>query len=64
MKMRNLYKMRILAGLSQLELSKKVGTARSVISEYETGRRGAHPARVKKLAEACGCSTSDLGIEV
>lgn len=51
---------RILAGLSQSELGKKIGVKHSLISNYENGLHSAHPSRIKELAEALGCNTTKI----
>ena len=60
MKIYNLAEHRIIAGLTQTELGERIGLPHSSISAYETGRRGAHPKRIKELADALGCSAADL----
>ena len=40
--------------MSQEELARKSGVARDTISKLETGRRGAYPTTVRKLAAGLG----------
>jgi transcriptional regulator with XRE-family HTH domain len=60
LKIYNLTEQRIIAGLSQTELGERIGVPHSSISAYETGRRGAHPKRIKELADALGCPVKKL----
>ena len=39
------------AVMSQEELAERSGVARDTISKLETGRRGAYPSTIRKLAE-------------
>jgi transcriptional regulator with XRE-family HTH domain len=44
--------LRILAGMSQAELSRRSGVSQGHISDLESGARNASPKTIKKLAEA------------
>jgi transcriptional regulator with XRE-family HTH domain len=55
-----LYVLRSLRGWTQVELADALGTAASVISEYENGRRRASERTVHRAAEALGISQERL----
>lgn len=55
-----LKKYRILSGLTQGELAKRVGMHRVSINEIENGKRPARPRTLKKLADTLGVDTRDL----
>ena len=57
-----LYVLRSLRGWTQVELADALGTAASVISEYENGRRRASERTVHRAAEALGISPERLYI--
>lgn len=56
-----LRQMRLDAGLTQVELGRRVGIASAVICRYEAGRCGVSLRRLEEWAKACGCR---LSIEV
>lgn len=60
MKIYNLTEQRVIAGLTQIELGERLGLPHSSISMYETGKRGAHPKRIKEIADALGCPVEKL----
>lgn len=43
------------AGLTQTQLAKRAGLARTLVVEIEAGTRNATPANLLKLAEALNC---------
>lgn len=51
---------RLKAGLSQNALGKKAGVSQSHISEIESGDKKIGLAIAQKLAQALGCSLTDL----
>lgn len=60
----NLKEARKSAGLTQLGLAKMVGTTKSTISLYESGKREPDILRLKAIAKALGVSCDYLlGIE-
>lgn len=56
----NLRDARKKAGLTQLQLAEKVGTTKSTISLYESGKREPDILRLKDLAHALGVSCDFL----
>ena len=46
--------------LSQRDLSRITGIAHDSISQLETGKRGAQPRTIRKLAEALGVKPKEL----
>lgn len=56
----NLRQERYRAGLSLRDLAEKSGVKHGTISELETGRRGAQPRTLRKLADALEVSTKEL----
>lgn len=46
---------RRVTGMTQAELARKVGVARSLINELEAGKRSATVRMLEKLAEVLGC---------
>lgn len=46
--------------LSQAELAKATGVHTATISRLETGRRGARPSTLRRLAEALGVEPREL----
>lgn len=60
----NLKAARKKAGLTQLELAKKIGTTKSTISLYESGKREPDILRLKAIADALDVTCDFLlGIE-
>lgn len=55
-----LKKKRLLAGLSQEALAKKVGTSRQAISFFESGKRKPHPSTLQRVVDALKCDISDI----
>lgn len=58
-------------GLTQLELSEKIGLSRATISNYEVGRRSPHISELHRFAEFYGVgldyfdiSTTDEGFDL
>lgn len=58
--MNQLQSLRIKAGLTQEQLAKMSGTARTTIISLEQGKRPARPTTLAKLANVLGVSLSDL----
>lgn len=57
----NIRNKRILLGMSQTDLAKKMGlTSKASISEVETGRKDITTDRVRKFAEALSCTPAEL----
>lgn len=50
-------------GLTQFELSEKVGLSRCTISNYECGRRSPHISEIRMLADFFGVSLDFFGAE-
>ena len=50
--------------LSLLELEEKSGASYNTIWRIESGRQGAHPRTVRKLAEALGVAPKELMQEI
>lgn len=48
------------AGLSQVELSKKLGKPQSFVSKYESGERRLDILEVRKICEAVGITLKDF----
>lgn len=48
------------SGLTQRELSELAGIGQGTIWELETGRRGAYPRTVRRLAKALETEVADL----
>ena len=59
-KLKNLRKGR---GLTQLQLSEKLGISRCTISNYECSRRSPHLSELRRFAEFYGVSLDFFGIE-
>ena len=55
-----IYKYRREKGLSQAELSEKIGVSQNTISQWETGVRKPDIIHLKKLALALNCTTDEL----
>lgn len=53
---RRLAEARAMAGLSARELSTRAGLARSIVSLFEAGKKGANAETVAKLADVLGVS--------
>ena len=51
-----------MAGLTQEELAKRVGTDQSQISGYENGRIMPSGPRLQELAKALGCSADEIDL--
>lgn len=51
---------RLAAGLSQVDLARKVGVEQAAVSDWERGRRSPRPIRVKKIAAALGIDSAQL----
>ena len=47
-------------GLTQTELGELAGVVPSTISQIETGERQGHPATLKAIADALGCTVADI----
>lgn len=47
-------------GLTQRELARLAGVSTGTVYRLESGRRGAYPVSVRKLASALGVSPGDL----
>lgn len=56
----NLRKMRLNRGMSQEELGNAVGMTKSMISQYENGRKYPTLIAGKQIADALGCSLYDF----
>lgn len=56
----NLQKIRLAAGLNQLELAEKLGLSQASISQFENGTRQPTPAIVKRLAEILNVALEEL----
>lgn len=52
--------MRHLRGLSQTDLARLLGLSRGTIGRYEAGLRHVNVPRLNQLADALGCTPSDL----
>ena len=50
-------------GLSQLELSYRLGLSRATISNYETNRRSPHLSELRRFANFYGVSLDYFGVE-
>lgn len=55
-----LYKYRKERGLTQRELSERLGVTQPTITQYETGARKPDIVTLKKLAAILGCTTDQL----
>ena len=53
-------KARLIAGLSQSDLAKKVGVSTGAISQWETGQSQPKAKRLKKLAEELNTTVDKL----
>jgi transcriptional regulator with XRE-family HTH domain len=53
-------RMRLEAGLSQVNAAKKIGTTRSYLCHVEHGDNGVSPEMLKKIARVYGCGIGDL----
>ncbi|MFJ2514660.1 helix-turn-helix domain-containing protein [Streptomyces griseoviridis] len=51
---------RVEAGLSQIHFARQVGVSKGHMSLVESGRRGASPALLGRMAAVLGCEISDL----
>lgn len=58
--METIRRIRTMRGMNQVDLAKASGVAQNTISEIETGRRGARPATLGKLAKALGVEIADF----
>lgn len=59
-KLTNAKKMRLAAGLTVNDVSKKLGISKQSISYYETGRNTPTVNRLKQLADLYMCEIKDL----
>ncbi len=50
-------------GLTQLELSERLGLSRATISNYEVGRRSPHLSELRRFAEFYGVGLDYFGVE-
>ena len=48
------------AGLTQKQLAEKIGVDQSAVAQWETGICGPRKDRMKLVADALGCSVSEL----
>lgn len=58
-----LKQLRKAAGLTQVQLAKRTGIARTIISSYETGRRDVNNMTLEnalRISRALNCHPSDL----
>lgn len=60
MKLPRLREWRTRRGLSQAELAEAAEVERAAVSKYETGKREAHPATARRLADALGTTVEEL----
>lgn len=51
---------RLAAGLTQEQLAQSLGIQHTVICEYENGKRGANPGRIKAMADVLGCDVESI----
>ncbi|WP_340382244.1 helix-turn-helix transcriptional regulator [Streptomyces sp. SS7] len=51
---------RVEAGLTQKDLAQRVGVTKGHMSLVESGRRGASPDLLKRLAAVLDCAVADL----
>lgn len=58
--MASLIKMRKEAGLTQVDLAKKLDVPQQFVSKYETGERNLDFIEVTLICEACGKSINSL----
>lgn len=54
---------RMKAGLTQLELARKLGCSESLIAKWETGRGKPNPEKLEQLCKLLGCRPEDLSGE-
>lgn len=50
-------------GLTQLELSERLGLSRATISNYEVGRRSPHLSELRRFSEFYGVGLDYFGVE-
>ena len=60
MERRNLKVFRVKHGLTQSEMAEKIGVARSVYSQAESGRRGCSATFLQKLQKAFDIPDADM----
>ena len=58
--MNKIKKFREKAGLSQVELAKKMRADQGAVSDWETGRHAPRVDTLKRIAKAIRCQVSDL----
>lgn len=58
--MTSLHEYRKRKGLTQREISKRIGIAQSTVAQYESGARKPDIVTLKKLAAILGCTTDQL----
>ncbi|AEG14983.1 helix-turn-helix domain protein [Desulfofundulus kuznetsovii DSM 6115] len=51
---------RMKAGLTQLELARRLGCSESLIAKWETGRGKPTPERLEQLCKVLNCKPEDL----
>ncbi len=57
---KNIARFRLMRGLTQEELSEKIGKHHVTLSNWERDKREPAASDVKKIAEALGCTVEDL----
>lgn len=55
-----LTRLRVEAGLSQSALAERSGIGRTAITRIESGTRQGSPEAIRAIADALGCTVSDL----
>lgn len=55
-----LHRIRVIRGLTQLELSRAVGVSNQVIGQYELGNKNPKMSTVTKIMRVLKCSLKDL----
>lgn len=57
---KRLRRLRILAGLNQIDLAERAGVSKSQVSMVENGRSGLSPRYLGQIATVLGCDIADL----